>query len=197
MWDNREIMIARGFALFETAIGACAIAWGAGGIVGIQLPERDRAATELRMARRYPEALSVRPPPGVDLAVRDIAALLAGAATDLGRISLDMAELPAFYRRVYEAARTIPLGETRTYGDIARQVGDSGAARAVGQALGRNPFAIVVPCHRVLAADGKTGGFSATGGTVTKLRLLTIERARISATPILFDAHGGLPFRAA
>ena len=190
-------MIARGFALFDTAIGPCAIAWGRGGIVGIQLPERDRAATEFRMARRYPEAIPMRAPPGVDLAVRNIATLLAGAMTDLSRITLDMAELPDFYVRVYEAARAIPVGETRTYGDIARQVGDNGAARAVGGALGRNPFAIVVPCHRVLAADGKTGGFSASGGTVTKLRLLTIERARTGAMPGLFDAHGGLPFRAA
>lgn len=190
-------MIARGFALFDTAIGPCAIAWGNGGIVGIQLPECDRAATETRMARRFPEAIPMRAPPGVYLAVRDIAALLAGTITDLDRITLDMAELPEFHRRVYDAARTIPMGETRTYGDIARQIGDAGAARAVGQALGRNPFAIVVPCHRVLAADGGTGGFSAAGGTVTKLRLLTIEKARISAMPGLFDAHGGLPFRAA
>lgn len=190
-------MNARGYALFETAIGFCAIAWGRGGIVGTHLPERDRAATETRVSRRFPEAMATRPPPGVDLAIRDITAHLAGTKADLGRIALDMAELPEFHVRVYAAARAIPPGETRTYGDIARQVGDIGAARAVGQALGRNPFPIVVPCHRVLAADGKTGGFSATGGTATKLKLLTIEGASTGGTPGLFDAHGGLPFRAA
>lgn len=190
-------MHARGYALFETAIGFCAIAWGPGGIAGIQLPEADTAATEQRVARRYPEALATRPPPGVDLALRAIAAHLAGEAADLGRITLNMADLPDFHRRVYEAARAIPSGETRTYGDVAREIGDLGAARAVGQALGRNPFAIVVPCHRVLAANGRTGGFSASGGAVTKLRLLTIEQAGITRMPGLFDAHGGLPFRAA
>jgi methylated-DNA-[protein]-cysteine S-methyltransferase len=189
-------MTARGFALFDTAIGPCAIAWRSGGIVGVQLPERDAAATRSRMARRYPDASEILPPPGVRLAVDDIRRLLDGEATDLSRIALDMSGVPEFHRRVYAVARTIPPGATLTYGEIARRLGETGTARAVGQALGQNPFAIVVPCHRVLAAGGKAGGFSASGGTMTKLRLLTIERARTSDAPTLFDDHGGLPFSA-
>jgi len=191
-------MTARGFALFETAIGSCAIAWGRGGIVGVQLPEADEHRTRARIARRYPEALETSPPPpGVHLAIGDIVRLLAGEAIDLSRIALDMTGVPEFNRRVYEIARTIAPGRTMTYGEIAERIGNLGAARAVGHALGRNPFAIVIPCHRVLAANGKPGGFSANGGIVTKLRLLTIERAQTSDAPSLFDAHGGLPFRAA
>ena len=102
---------------------------------------------------------------------------------------LDMASVPAFDRRVYEVARTIPPGSTLTYGEIATRLGDVGEARRVGRALGRNPFAIVVPCHRVVAAGGKLGGFSASGSIVTKLRLLTIEGAPTNGTLPLFDAE--------
>jgi methylated-DNA-[protein]-cysteine S-methyltransferase len=190
-------MTATGFALFETAIGACGIAWGKLGIVGIQLPERDMAATRSRIARRFVEAVEMRPPPGVDLAIGDIVRLLDGEPIELARIDLDMTGVPEFHRRVYVVARAIPPGATLTYGEIAGRLGEPGAARAVGQALGANPFPIVVPCHRVLAAGGRAGGFSANGGRLTKLRLLTIERARSGDTPTLFDDHGGLPFRMA
>lgn len=186
-----------GFALFETTIGPCAIAWGKGGIAGLQLPEGNPEATRRRILRRFAEAVETRPPPGVDLAIRDIVRLLDGEPRDLARIELDMSGVPEFHRRVYAVARAIPPGATLTYGEIARRLGDPGAARAVGQALGANPFPIVVPCHRVLAAGGKAGGFSANGGRLTKLRLLTIERARTGDTPTLFDEHGGLPFRVA
>ena len=120
-------------------------------------------------------------------AIDGIVALLSGDATDLSAVALDMERVPAFDRRVYEVARTIGPGETLTYGDIAARLGDPGAAREVGQALGRNPFAVIVPCHRVIAAGGKTGGFSANGGVTTKLRLLEIERARLRREPTLFD----------
>ena len=191
------MLMTTAIALFETAIGACAIAWGKRGIVGVQLPERDAAATRSRIARRYADSAETRPPPGVDLAIGDIVRLLAGAPVELSRIDLDMTGVPEFHRRVYAVARAIPPGATSTYGEIAGRLGDRGAARAVGQVLGANPFPIVVPCHRVLAAGGKAGGFSANGGRMTKLRLLTIERARIGDAPTLFDDHGGLPFRAA
>jgi len=181
------------FALFATPIGSCAIAWGPRGIVGVQLPQADEGATRARMLRRFTDAEESTPPPGVDLAIRDIVRLLGGEATDLSRITLDMSGIHEFHRRVYDVTRTIPPGMTLTYGEIATRLGEPGAARAVGQALGANPFAIVVPCHRVLAAEGKTGGFSASGGVTTKLRMLTIERARTSTAPTLFDAHGGLP----
>ena len=86
-----------------------------------------------------------------------------------------MEGVPPFHRRVYEAAREIPPGDTLSYGAIANRIGSPGSARAVGQALGRNPFAIVVPCHRVVAANGKLGGFSANGGVTTKANLLALE----------------------
>src|SRR5207247_6696232 len=111
-------------------------------------------------------------------ASEQMVALLRGAPTDLAAVALDMDGVRAFHRRVYEVARTIPAGKTLSYGDIAARLGAPRAARAVGQALGRNPFPIVVPCHRVLAAGGKPGGFSANGGVATKLRLLAIEAAQ-------------------
>jgi methylated-DNA-[protein]-cysteine S-methyltransferase len=190
-------MNARGIAFFDTAIGLCAIAWGRRGIVWLQLPQKDEAAARSRAMRRFPEAMETLPPPGVDLAVRDIVCLLAGKPVDLSRIALDMSDVPEFNRNVYAVARTIPPGETLTYGEVATRLGDPSAARTVGQALGANPFPIVVPCHRVLAANGGTGGFSARGGVDTKMRMLSIERARTSSAPSLFDAHGGLPLAVA
>ena len=102
-------------------------------------------------------------------------------------VALDLREIPAFHRRVYDIARHIPPGATLSYGEVAQRLGEPGAARAVGQALGRNPFPIVVPCHRVLAAHARSGGFSAPGGVATKLKLLMIERARFGNDPGLFD----------
>lgn len=119
------------------------------------------------------------PPPDVQRAVEAITSLLDGKGTDLAFVTLDMDGVPDFHRRVYEVARTIQPGSTLTYGEIAGRLGDPGSARAVGQALGRNPFVLVVPCHRVLAAHGRTGGFSANGGTSTKLTLLAIEGAQL------------------
>ena len=168
-------MTADGFALFETTIGCCGIAWGAGGIVGVQLPEGRERATRARLRQRFADASESPPPREVAGAIDDIAALLRGEPRDLSDIALDMEGVPPFHRQVYEAARAVPPGATVAYGEIATRVGKPGAARAVGQALGRNPFAIVVPCHRVLAAGGKLGGFSADGGTTTKQRLLAIE----------------------
>jgi methylated-DNA-[protein]-cysteine S-methyltransferase len=190
-------MTARAFAIFDTAIGPCAIAWGTRGIVWLRLPHNDEHALRLSAFRRFPEAAESLPPPGIDLAIRDIVRLLAGEPADLARIDLDMSEVPEFNRQVYAIARQIRPGETMTYGEIARRLGDVALSRAVGQALGQNPFPIVVPCHRVLAANGKTGGFSARGGVATKMRMLSIERARIgSGAPTLFDAVGGLPLAA-
>src|SRR5947207_7409827 len=170
-------MTATGFTLFETAIGRCGIAWGAHGISGVQLPQADQAETRARMLQRFPAAAEGVPPPEVRQAVERIVALLGGEGGDLASVVLDMEDVPAFHRRVYELARTIPPGMTLSYGDIAARLGAPGAARAVGQALGRNPFPIVVPCHRVLAAGGKIGGLSAPGGVTTKRRMLAIEGA--------------------
>jgi methylated-DNA-[protein]-cysteine S-methyltransferase len=181
-------MSALGFTLFATPIGACGIAWGEHGLVGVQLPEGDEAITRARLARRFGAAKECAPPPTWQRAADDIAALLRGEAKDLLDLAIDDEGLPHFHRQVYAIARRILPGQTRTYGEIAIELGDASAARAVGQALGRNPFPIVVPCHRVLAAGGKLGGFSARGGVVTKLRLLGIEGARVpEAMPGLFD----------
>jgi methylated-DNA-[protein]-cysteine S-methyltransferase len=181
-------MTARSFALFNTAIGACGIAWGDRGIAAVQLPEASEQKTRARLQRRFPEAREATPTPEVQRAVDGIVALLRGEAIDLTAVVLDTEELPAFNRRVYEVARAIPPGATLSYGEIAAKLGEPPqAARDVGQALGQNPIPIIVPCHRVLAANGKPGGFSANGGVTTKLRLLTIERAKTSDTPSLFE----------
>ena len=173
-------MTASGFALFDTAMGRCGIAWGERGIAGVQLPEAGEAETRARMLHRFPAAGEAAPPAEVWQAIERMASLLRGEASDLSTIALDMDGVPEFHRRVYEAARTIPPGMTLSYGAIAARIGASGAARAVGQALGRNPFPIVVPCHRVLAAGGKIGGFSAEGGITTKRRMLAIEGAQLN-----------------
>jgi len=175
-------------ALFDTPIGACGLAWGPAGITGLLLPAATPQRTLASLRRRHPEAIESAPPPGVQQAIGRIVALLNGQPDDLSDLPLDMAGVAGFHRRVYEAARRIGPGHTRTYGELAVEIGEPGAARAVGQALGANPFAVIVPCHRVLAAGGRGGGFSAPGGVDTKLRLLEIERARIGSQPSLFDA---------
>jgi methylated-DNA-[protein]-cysteine S-methyltransferase len=176
------------FALFDTAIGACGVAWGERGIVGLQLPEASPARARTRLSRRHPNASEASPPPEIRRAIELIQALLRGEAADLSDIVLDMAAVPEFERQVYEVARSIPPGSTLTYGDIATHLGDKLLSRDVGQALGRNPFPIVIPCHRVTAAGGKLGGFSAPGGTDTKLRMLAIEGAAAAAQADLFAA---------
>jgi methylated-DNA-[protein]-cysteine S-methyltransferase len=187
-------MTASGFALFDTAIGRCAIAWGDRGVAGVQLPEAGEADTRARMLHRFPAAGETPPPAEVQRAIDRITALLRGEASDLSTVALDMDGLPEFHCRVYEAARTIPPGKTLSYGDVARRVGAPGAARAVGQALGRNPFPIVVPCHRVLAAGGKIGGFSAQGGVATKKRMLAIEGAPLNGATPFIDVDDALGF---
>ena len=171
------------FTLFDTAIGRCGIAWGRGGIVAVQLPEADEAALRARIRRAVPDALESPPPAHIRQAIDEIVALLRGEPRDLAGVVLDMERVPEFNRRVYAVARAIVPGETITYGEIAERIGERGAAQAVGRALGRNPFPIVVPCHRVLAAGGGMGGFSARGGVATKRRMLAIEGA---GAPTLF-----------
>ena len=171
-------MQAQGFALFDTAIGRCGIAWSGRGILAVQLPEANEPKTRARLVRCLPQAREAPPPAGIGRAIEAIAALLRGEPSDLATVALDMGGVPPFHRRVYEVARKIPPGATASYGEIAAQLGAPRAARAVGQALGRNPFPVLVPCHRVLAAGGKPGGFSANGGVATKLRLLAIEAAQ-------------------
>ena len=166
-----------GHALFGTAIGPCGIAWGPRGIAGVQLPEADAEATRARLLRYTGPLPEAAAPPEVRAAIREIAALLAGEPHDMSGIVLDMSGLTDFQRRVYALACAIPAGQTRTYGELAADLGGKHLARAVGQALGFNPFAPVVPCHRILAAGQRPGGFSAHGGAATKLRMLAAEGA--------------------
>ena len=169
-------MSGSGFTLFDTPLGRCAIAWGQRGVVGLQLPEARESSTRARIRQRFPEAVEATPPREVKRAIDAVAALLGGRKADLSKLVLDMDGVSPFHRRVYEAARDIPAGQTLSYGEVAARLGSPNSARAVGQALGRNPFPIVVPCHRVLAAGGKAGGFTAEGGVDTKMRMLEMEK---------------------
>lgn len=180
------VMTGLGFALFETELGCCGIVWSERGIAGVQLPETTERASRTRILRRFPAACEGPPPAQVQRAIDDITALLGGEPRELSQFTLDTDGVPDLHRRVYEIARTIRPGSTLSYGEIAEQLGDRMLAREVGQALGQNPFPIIVPCHRVLAANGKPGGFSAPGGVRTKLRMLSIEGAQ-SGGPGLFD----------
>ena len=152
------------FALFETAIGCCGIVWSERGVTGVQLPEGSEAATRNRLRRRFPLARDEAPPAQVRRAIDDIVALLGGERRDLNHVTIDIDTAPEFHRRVYDAARRIPAGATLSYGDLAERVGDRNLAREVAEALSENPCPIIVPCHRIMAAGGKPGGFSAPGG---------------------------------
>jgi methylated-DNA-[protein]-cysteine S-methyltransferase len=180
------------FALFDTAIGRCAIAWSTRGVVAVFLPERGDAALRTGVLRRHPGARESAPPDDVARAINGITALLGGEHRDLSGVVLDLDGVPEFNRRVYAVARTIRPGATLTYGAIAAQLGEPDARR-VGEVMGRNPCPVIVPCHRVVAAGGKTGGFSAPGGAATKRRLLAIEGVG-GDEPTLFDQSGGLAF---
>ncbi|MGQ0647709.1 MAG: methylated-DNA--[protein]-cysteine S-methyltransferase [Gemmatimonadaceae bacterium] len=174
------------FTVFDTPIGPCGLAWTDGGVIGVQLPEHDATGTRAKLLRRFRGARESTPPAHVRDAIDGIQRQLQGTPTDLTAIDLDMGNVPSFDRLVYATARAIPPGSTLTYGEIATRIGHPDAARDVGQALARNPLAIVVPCHRVLASGGKLGGFSAAGGTATKRRLLEIEGA-LAPERTLFD----------
>jgi methylated-DNA-[protein]-cysteine S-methyltransferase len=173
-----------GFTLFDTALGRCGIAWGERGIAALELPGRDDVATRRRLRRSAPGATETAPPDEVAAAIDAIVRLFDGEPAELSSVVLDMDGVPEFHRRVYDVARAIPPGETLSYGEVAARLGEPGAAQAVGRALGSNPFPIVVPFHRVLAANGALHGFSAPGGLDTKRRMLAIEGA---LAPALFD----------
>ena len=176
-------MTAAGFALFDTAVGCCALGWSGTAIVEVNLPEASPDQTRRRMARRLPEQ---PPPPPVGEAIERIVALFDGSGDDLADIELDLTGVPDFHRSVYRVTRGIRPGTTLSYGGIAAELGLPGAARAVGRALGHNPCPIIVPCHRVLAADGSMHGFSAAGGVATKRRMLQLEGALPPDEPTLF-----------
>src|ERR1700694_1400592 len=181
-------MAGRGYTVFDTMIGRCGTAWGNPGIVGVQLPEAREIETRRRLFRLYPEARELRPPLNVEMAIEGIVALLRGEPADLSEVILDMTGIPAFNSRVYAFTRIIPRGDTRSYGEVATNLGASGAVHSVAQAISRNPFMIIVPCHRVLEAGGYADKISPNGGAISKRRLLSIEGARGTiGSKTLFD----------
>jgi methylated-DNA-[protein]-cysteine S-methyltransferase len=186
LWGG-GVMAGRGYTIFDTGIGRCGIAWGTFGIVGVQLPEAREIETRGRMLRQYPDAREMRPPPNVEMAIEGIVALLRGQPSDLSDITLDGSGIHAFNMRVYEFARTIPRGETRTYAEVAASLRASGAAHSVAQAISKNPFMIIVPCHRVLEAGSYADKISPNGGAISKRRLLSIEGAHGMSSKTLFD----------
>ena len=181
---------AHRFALFATDFGECALAWNGRGVCAVWLPETRRGGLRARIARRLCDAAEAEPEGEAAAAMSGMRALLAGAPAELERIAVDLAGASPFQRRVYEVARCIPAGRVLTYGAVAERVGAGARAQAVGQALGANPLPLIVPCHRVIAARGRLGGFSAPGGTAVKRRLLALENARLDGPPELFDGAG-------
>jgi methylated-DNA-[protein]-cysteine S-methyltransferase len=185
-------MAQHGFALFETPIGTCGLVWKDEVITGLRLPEGSPAAMRTRIKRRWPDAEEQVPLPAMQQVIDRVLALLNGEMVDLSQVPLDYEDAPEFHRRAYAVARTISAGQTMTYGEIAKRLDAPHDSREVGQAMGKNPIAIIMPCHRVLGADGKMGGFSANGGVATKRRILEIEGAPAVGAGPLF---AGLPRR--
>lgn len=166
------------YCLFDTAFGVCGVGWTARGLSRVQLPEADRDATEARLMKAG--AAKAVPSETAAQAIVALQAYFDGAPTDFGAFSLDFGlGTPEARRRIYGEARSLRWGETASYGEIARRAGLPGGARAVGQAMAANPLPIIIPCHRVLASDGRLGGFSAYGGVVQKERLLVLEKVRL------------------
>jgi methylated-DNA-[protein]-cysteine S-methyltransferase len=180
-------MSERGFTIFDTGIGRCGIAWGYLGILGVQLPEAREIETRRRLFQLYPDARESRPPLNTEIAIEGIVALLRGTPADLSDVTLDMTGIHAFNQRVYEFTRRIPRGETRTYDEVAASLRLTGAVHSVAQAFARNPFVIIVPCHRVLEAGGYADKISPHGGVISKRRLLSIEGAGSPSSKTLFD----------
>jgi methylated-DNA-[protein]-cysteine S-methyltransferase len=168
------------YHIFETAAGYCGIAWRDAGITRFQLPTASAAAAERLLLRRLPEADVGEPPPAVKEAVAAVKRYFEGEETDFSGFELDLEGQDAFFRQIYAAARKIAWGRTTTYGALAKELGAGPeAARDVGQAMAKNPVALIIPCHRVLAAGGKIGGFSAPGGSSAKMRMLELEGVRV------------------
>ena len=168
------------YLIFETAGGFCGIAWSNAGITRFQLPTKSAEATERLLLRRMPVAEPGAPTPEVAEVVAAVQRYFAGEETDFSGIELDLGEQDPFFKQVYAAARRVGWGRTTTYGTLAKELGAGPeAARDVGLAMSRNPVALIIPCHRVLAAGGKVGGFSAPGGSAAKVRMLELEGVRV------------------
>lgn len=181
------------WALFETTIGSCGLAWNENGLTVLQLPEEDDDATRARLLTKSgAEGPTMAPkarPAWVNDAITRVREHLAGKPQDLSCIPLDLSRVTPLTAIIYRALQSVPAGRTATYGELAGLAGSPGAARAVGRAMATNPWPVIVPCHRVVAAGGGAGGFSAHGGLVTKERILQIEGATLdgSRQRSLFD----------
>jgi len=180
-------MSGRAYTIFDTAIGRCGIAWGEAGILGVQLPLAREIETRKRLFSLYPDAREQRPVPNVQAAIEGMTALLRGDASDLLDVTLDMTGIQFFSQRVYQTMRRIPRGQTLTYDEVAAKMGTPSAARPVAQAIARNPFVVIVPCHRVLERGGYADAISPHGGLISKRRLLSIEGYGSSASKTLLD----------
>ncbi len=180
-------VMGRNYAIFDTGIGRCGIVWSEAGIVAVQLPEAREIDTRRRLFRLYPEAREMRAPVMVEMAMESVATLLRGGDVDLSDITLDVTGISAFNQRVYELARAIPRGETRTYNELADLMRRTGAAYSVAEAIGKNPFVVIVPCHRVLEAGHYADKISPFGGTISKRHLLSLEGTHPIASKTLFD----------
>ena len=167
---------AHHYLIFDTEGGFCGIAWNNVGITRFQLPTKSADAAERALLRRLPCAERGAPTPEVVEAVAAVKRYFEGEETDFSGFTLDLGEQDSFFEQIYAAARRVGWGRTTTYGIIAKELGAGPeAARDVGQAMARNPVALIIPCHRVLAAGGKVGGFSAPGGSAAKIRMLALE----------------------
>jgi methylated-DNA-[protein]-cysteine S-methyltransferase len=180
-------MLGRAYTIFDTAIGRCAVVWDEAGIVGVQLPEAREIDTRRWLFQLYPEARESKPPPNSEAAIEGMVALLHGDAADFSDVTLDMRGIHSFDQRVYQITQRVLRGETLTYGDLATRLGSPSAVRSVAQALARNPFVVIVPCHRVLEAGGYADRMSPHGGLISKRRLLSIEGAVNSNSKTLLD----------
>ena len=180
-------MLGRAYTIFDTAIGRCAVAWGEAGVVGVQLPEAREIDTRRRLFQLYPEAREMKPTRNAEAAIEGMVALLHGDAADFSDVALDMRGIHGFDQRVYQITQQVLRGETLTYTDVAARLGSPSAVRSVAQALGRNPFVVIVPCHRVLEAGGYADRMSPHGGLISKRRLLSIEGAVSSSSKTLLD----------
>lgn len=170
--------------VFETDFGFCAIAWSEAGIIRFQLPTPGGDAPARLIRRRLPEAEPGEPPAAVAAAIAAAQRYFSGEPVDFSDVVVDLDDTDAFFRDIYVALRQVGRGSTTTYGALARQLGAGPErARDVGEAMARNPVPLIIPCHRVLAAGGKLGGFSAPGGSNTKLRMLELEGVTLAAPP--------------
>lgn len=169
-----------GYAVFETELGFAGIAWNDAGVRRFQLPSADATATCGSLLRRAREAKAAVPPVPIAQTIETVKRYFAGDRVDFSDVTLDLTDQSDAFREIYATARRVGYGETTTYGRVAKEIGRTGweAAREVGQAMARNPVALIIPCHRVLAAGGKLGGFSAPGGAETKVKMLSLEGVR-------------------